>query len=370
MGPIAWRRLGLSVAFLNAACRYWLTVFPLVLRETSRWRRRAQAIPDPALRRIALDTHRGEAGNLEGAAAFAAYAPLRHRPAVVRAAVAFQATYDYVDSLAEQSSCAQAIDARALHESLRVALCPSAQHVAYYRHHPHTDDGGYLRLLVDACRGALQALPSHSVIEPQLADAVARMIEYQALIHGCEASARGLAAWADEHTPPGAELRWWEAAAAGASSLGVFALVAAAAERRLSDDDAAAIDRTYFPWIGALHVLLDSLVDQPADIRAGHHSLVDHYRSPDETATRLDTIATTAFGATRTLRRGDRHALLLAAMSAYYLASPAADLPHALPARERVLTAAGDLAQPTLAALRGRRTIERMRGVAARRREA
>ena len=56
---------------------------------------------------------------------------------------------------------------RALHEALHVALCPSAPHGAYYRHHRRTDDGGYLRRLVDACR-ALSELPSHRVIESHL----------------------------------------------------------------------------------------------------------------------------------------------------------------------------------------------------------
>jgi tetraprenyl-beta-curcumene synthase len=357
MGPIAWRRLRLGVAFIDAACRYWLTVLPLVRWETRHWRRRASAIPDPVLRRIALDTQRGEGGNLEGAAAFAAFAPLRHRRAVVRSTVAFQAIYDYVDSLVEQPCLAPATNARALHEALQVALCPRARHGAYYRRHARADDAGYLCELVDACRAATQALPSHTVIEPHLADAVARMIGYQALIHSCEPSADELAGWARAQTPLQADLAWWEAAAAGASSLGVFALIAAAARQRLPAEEVAAIDGAYFPWIGALHVLLDSLVDQPADARAGHHSLVGHYVSPDEAAARLHTIATAAFDATRALRDGHRHALLLAAMSAYYLSVPAAHLAHAAAARREVLDAAGDLAGPTLAVLRGRRWI-------------
>lgn len=358
MGPIAWRRLGLGVAFLDAARRYWLTVLPLVRWETRRWRRRARAIPDPVLRRIALDTQRGEGGNLEGAAAFAAFAPLRRRRAVVRATVAFQTIYDYVDSLVEQPSRTPATNARALHEALYVALCPRARHGAYYRRHGRADDAGYLCELVDACRAATQALPSHAVIERHLTGAVARMIAYQALIHGCEPSAGALAGWARAQTPPQADLAWWETAAAGASSLGVFALIAAAAGQDLTAEEAAAIDGAYFPWIGALHVLLDSLVDQPADARAGHHSLVGHYASPDEAAARLHAIATAAFDAARVLRHGRRHTLLLAAMSAYYLAVPAAHLPHAAAARRGVLDAAGDLAGPTLTVLHGRRWIK------------
>jgi tetraprenyl-beta-curcumene synthase len=357
MGTTALRRLRLTVAFTDAAVRYWLTVFPLVRWEAHRWRRCAEAIPDPVLRQIALDTQQGERGNLEGAAAFAAFVPLRRRVAVVRAVVAFQAIYDYVDSLAEQPSAVPAANARALHEALRVALCPRARHVLYYRHQAQQDDGGYLHRLVDACRSAVETLPSQPVIEPFALRAVARMVEYQALIHSHEGSVRGLAAWARAERPRGVPLRWWEIAAAGASSLVVFALVAAAARRSLTRSEGQVLACAYFPWIGALHVLLDSLVDQSHDERHGHHSLVSHYGSAHETAVRLGSIATTAFALAGALDQGERHTLLLAAMSAFYLAAPETQEPHAQVARSRILIAFGDLADPTIRVLRCRAAL-------------
>ena len=380
MGPIAWRRLRLAVAFTSAAWRYWLFAFPLARRELARLRRAARAIPDPVLRGIALETLEGEHGNLEGAAAFAAFAPLRRRAAVVRATVAFQAAYDYVDSLAEQPHAAAGANARALHEALAVALRPGAPHGDYYRHGGRSDDGGYLRRLVDACRAALGGLPSAGVIEPALARAAERMIGYQERIHGGgggpgggrpgggagagagggEAGASALAAWAAGQRPRGSGLRWWETAAACASSLGVFALVTAAARPGLSDRDAAAIDGAYFPWVGGLHVLLDSLVDRPADVEAGHLSLVARYASPGEAAERLGSIAASAFAAAGALPNGEQHTVLLAAMAAFYLSSPAARLPHAAPARGRVLGAVGGLERVTLAILRIRRASRRV----------
>jgi tetraprenyl-beta-curcumene synthase len=358
MGTTAWRRVRLAVAFANAAVRYWLTVFPLVRWEAHRWRECAAAIPDPGLRQIALDTQRGERGNLEGAAAFAAFVPLRRRAAVVQAVVAFQATYDYVDSLAEQPSAAPEANARALHAALRVALCPSARHDAYYRHQAQDDDGGYLRQLVDACRSALQTLPALPTIAPHVACAVERMVEYQALIHSPADVTSQLATWARSERPRGSPLTWWEIAAAGASSLVVFALVAAAARRKLSSIDAAALACAYFPWIGALHVLLDSLVDQRHDEEIGHYSLVSHYASPQETAARLGSIATTAFALAGSLEQGRHHTLLLAAMSAFYLAAPERQVPHAGAARARILGAFGDLASPMIGALRFRARLD------------
>jgi len=365
MGSIAWRRLCVVAAFLDAALRYWLTVFPLVRWQTRRWRRRAAAIPDPVLRKIALDTHRAESGNLEGAAAFAAFVPLRRRAAVVRASIAFQTTYDYADSLAEQPSRVPFSNAWALHDALRVALCPGAEHTAYYRHHPRADDGGYLRALVDSSQAAIRRLPSQPAIERHLARAAGRVIAHQARAHGRDDEARLLAAWARARTPRQPGLRWWEASAAGASSLSAFALMAAAADPRLSRDDAAAIDRAYFPWAGALHVLLDSLADRSADISSGQCSLVEGYASTDEMAARLGAIATMAFASMQSLRRDTRHALILAAMSTYYLSMPSAQLAYAAKARERVLAAAGDLASPTLAVMRIRRRLGRRSSVSA-----
>lgn len=134
MVSTAWRRLRLAVAFAYAALRYWLTVFPLVQRETRRWARRAAAIPDPVLRRIALETQRGERGNYEGAGAFATFVPLRRRATVVRAVVAFQLAYDFADSLAEQPAEDPVANGRALHESLHAALSPDGSNGSYYLH--------------------------------------------------------------------------------------------------------------------------------------------------------------------------------------------------------------------------------------------
>ncbi len=91
-------------AFISAARRYWLSVFPAVRRELRHWQLRANEIPDPVLRRLALDAQHHKRGNIEGAAAFAAFVEPASRPLVVRALVAFQTAYDYADILSEQPS--------------------------------------------------------------------------------------------------------------------------------------------------------------------------------------------------------------------------------------------------------------------------
>lgn len=307
------------------------------------------------LRRLALETLRDEQGNLEGAAAFATIALPPARSSVVRAAVAFQAIYDYVDTLAEQPNPHPRANARQLHRALFTALTPAAPHTDYYAHHDRREDG-YLRALVAACRGAIATLPATGVIEPAAQCALKRMIEYQVAIHGPDPAAR-LESWARPLTPATLGLRWWEAAAGGASSLIVFALLAAASDALLSQAEVAELEAAYFPWAGALHVLFDSLVDGPDDGRGGHHSLVAHYADAQEAAARMDAIAQETFGRARRLQLG--HTPVLAAMCSYYLSCYDAPQPDGRAIRSRIVARLGPIAYPTLAILRLRRAIAR-----------
>jgi tetraprenyl-beta-curcumene synthase len=354
-------RLALTSAFAGAASRYWLAVYPLLGRELSHWRARAQTIPDPVLRRLALVTQSSERGNLEGAAAFAVLVPRAYRARVVRAVVAFQAAYDYVDTLAEQPSLDPVTNSHQLHLALLTALNPHAEHPDYYEHSSRTRDNGYMRSLVDACRFAFAALPSHASVAEHTLRCARRMVTYQSLNHGAAADTRGaLAGWATALTPADSGLRWWETAAGAASSLSVFALIAAAAQPFIGVGEAAATESAYFPWIGALHVLLDSLVDRSEDITTGQHCLIDHYASAEAAANRLGTIAAHATQATEILPHGMEHATILAAMTSFYLCSPAASTPRAAPAAQRVLQRMGTLATPTMAVLRTRGAVERL----------
>ncbi len=307
------------------------------------------------LRRLALLTQRDEQGNLEGAAAYAVLVPRAYRARVVRAVIAFQATYDYVDTLAEQPSSDPVVNGRQLHLALLSALDPGAGHPDYYRHHGKSHDGGYIRKLVDTCRGALGTLPSYAVVAEPALHAAARIVAYQSLNHEPGERPRALAQWGASVIPPDSDLRWWEAAAGGASSLTVFALIAAAAKPGLSSADTAATLEAYRPWISALHVLLDSLIDRAQDLEHGNRNLIDLYASQAEAAYRLEWIATRAVRAAESLPDGARHALIVAAMTSYYLSAPDAAAPGTVLVAQRVLERMGPLALPTMAVLRTRR---------------
>lgn len=310
------------------------------------------------LRRLALITQTGERGNYEGAAAYAILVPRAYRARVIRAVVAFQTTYDFVDTLAEQPSHNPVANGRQLHLALLRALDPGSEHPDYYAHSMRGPDNGYIRALVQTCRTALLSLPSYTTVVQPVLHAASTIVAYQSLNHEESAGGpRALAQWGATVTPPDSGLRWWEAAAGGASSMTVFALIAAAAKPGLSAAETAATQAAYAPWISALHVLLDSLVDRAKDLEHGHHNLINHYGSPAEAANRLRWIAARAVQGAESLSDGARHALIVAAMTSFYLSTPAAS---ASSTAQPLLETMGALAKPTMAVLRTRRTAERL----------
>lgn len=354
-------RLALGAAFVDAALRYWLTVFPRVDRGLRHLRARAELIPDPVLRRLGVDSLR-ERSNIEGAAAFAAFAPRAHRGAVVRALVAFQAAYNYADLLSEQPHEDAIANGRRLHQALLLALDPKAPLLDYYAYHPQRDDGGYFQEMVDACRAALITLPSFSLVAQPVQLAAERIVVFQSLNVGTtQGDHVALAQWAREHTPPDSELAWWETAAAAGSSLGVHVLIAAAAEPELQPADVAALEHAYFPWIGALHSLLDNIVDRQEDVRTDQPSLVGYYASPAQAAARLQMLAVHSVNRARALPHGRRHLIILAAMAGNYLSNPEANAPDVSDVAHSVLDAIGDLATPTLLVFKLKRLFQRRR---------
>lgn len=355
----AWQeRVALLCGFLGVAWRYWICIYPAIASELRLWRARAAAIPDPSLRALAFEAHGTKRGNLEGAAAFAVFVPRRFRRAVACALVAFQGAYDYVDVLSEQRSEDRIASGYRLHLALVAALTPGGGLTDGYAHHPVDGDAGYLQSFIDGCRGAVARLPSYWATREHALEGARRIAVYQGLNNwGKGGGPQEYARWAAEETPTGSGLRWWETGAAAGSSLSVFAAIGAAADPHVDVFTASAIDAAYFPWIGALHTLLDSLVDHPADMSAGHHSLVGHYRVAEEVARHMGQIAERAVREADALPSSRAHLMLLAAMSCFYLVAPEALLPYAAPARAAIAAAIGDLAGPTMAIMRARQKL-------------
>jgi tetraprenyl-beta-curcumene synthase len=353
--------------FACAAYCYWFAVFPRVAREVGRRRALALRIPDPTLRRLALEALDRKRGNLEGAAVFASLVPRKSRSPVVRALVSAQVTCDYLDLLSEQPNQDPVANGYRLHDALIVATSPGRAHSDYYQHHERGDDGGYLRALVESIREGISSLPLLSLIAEPMRRAVERIAAYQAFNHGDIAGSYvPFERWACSETSPATGLSWWETGAGAGSTLTLLVLIAAAADPNTSPSDVPAIESAYFPWIGALHSLLDSLVDHDEDLATGERGLIDCYFSPAETATRMRVIAREALRRAVALPSGRHHALILAAMSSFYICEiRGSTSPHAQLAAPGVLDAFGCLATPTMAVLGARRSLRRVRAIGA-----
>ena len=354
-------RLALACAYTSVAAQYWLRVFPGVRRHIRHWVGRAEQIPDPALRALALDALESKQANIEGAAAFALLAPRARRGAVVRAEVAFAALCDYLDTLCEQPSEDPVANGRQLHRAQLAALDGDLPDVDYYAHHGRGEDGGYLRELARECRAALGALPSYQ----QAAPAALRLAEHAGRFQSLNLTERQgtheqLAQWARSEASWEAELLWWETAAAANSTLGILALLAIAARPTLAPEEAIAIETAYRPWVEALHTLLDGVADEREDAATGQRSLLGYYASSEEAAARLSMIAEEAIGGVSTLPNASTHLVIIAAMVGLYLC-PAPETATGALVSEGVLDRMGFLAKPTVLMFRTRRTLSRLK---------
>jgi tetraprenyl-beta-curcumene synthase len=271
--------------------------------------------------------------------------------------------------LSEQPGADRVEQARGLHQALLAALSPDVAlptvpdgrgecargWPSRSSRVPAALDGGYLQSLVADCRRATAELPAYAAVAPAARRAAERVVAFQSYNRGyAGGDHEALERWAREATPAGSGLRWWETAASGGSSLGVHVMLAAAASRLVGVDEMDALEHAYFPWIGALHSLLDQLVDVEEDRRTGQRNLIAYYASESDAAQRMGWLAQRALERARELSPPSRHALVAAAMASFYLSAPGARAPAALPISDAVLDAFGSRARPALAVFKAR----------------
>lgn len=332
-----------------------------VAGEIRAWRERARGIPDATLREDALYALDNKRAHADGAGLFAVL-PKRRNGSLVRLLVAYETILDYLDEVSERHPTEA--NGRELHLALLDALGPGRPVSDYYRHHPWTDDGGYLEALVEACRSWCLELPSYDAVGALLTREV-RRTQVLALNHLEDPVERdaALRRWAEEEFPDERELHWFELSAAASASLVVHSLLALAARPSVSPPDIEAMYTTYWPWTSLATAMLDSYVDQAEDAAKGNHSYIAHYDEPQCAVRRLVECISTATKGALEPRDGHRHAVIVCAMVAMYLSKDSARSPRMRRDTARLVAAGGSLARLLLPMLRAWRVAYSQRSV-------
>ena len=332
-----------------------------VTREVKRWRRLAAAIPDRALRDDALLALDGKRLNIDGAALFWTI-PRTRSPQLLRLLVAFEILADYLDCVSERGADIGIQNGLQLHRALVEAVEPQLAVSDYYRFHSCSDDGGYVRALVDACRDACTCLPSYETVRPQVVRAARLTAHVLALNHEPVPSRRdaALRAWADAHFG-GGELAWFEWTAGASAWLTILALFAIAADGDRQSAEAEAVYCAYLPWVSLLGTMLDSYGDLEEDADNGAHSYIAHYPSVVSAATRLNLITSRSLREAARLPDGARHVVIASCMLAMYLSKDAVRTSRGRPLTATLTHAGGRLTRLLIPVLRAWRVLHQQR---------
>jgi tetraprenyl-beta-curcumene synthase len=349
-------------ALVTANARYWTTVAPKVRGQLAGWRARAMRIEEPELRKLALRSLREEGFTAEVAATLATLTPSRHRATALRAMVALEVMYDYLDTLTELPATDPLANGRLLFKAFTDALDPKAElDEDYYRHHPSGDDGGYLHELGAVVREGLRTLPAAGSLTPVMRRAAARCAEAEVLTHlDTLTGASQAEAWAKQ-SANGSGLEWREYLAGAASSvLALHALIALAGDEHTTPEQGGSIDDVYFA-LAVLSTMLDSVIDYEQDAADGTVAFINHYDDRAQLGVRLAMVVREAARRAQDAPASAHHLMTLAGVAAYYTSAPSARSELALPVTSRVQRELRPLITPTLALMRGWRLAKGLR---------
>lgn len=335
--PLSARQLWVLV---SAVVRELLWGLPAVAREVRAWRIKALAIPDAPIRADAAHSLAHKRTHIDGAALFSILPHARSLP-LLRLLAAFEIMCDFLDCASERGADRGQENGKQLHWALVDALIPGSPVSDYYMHHPWSQDGGYLRILVDVCRESCLQLPFYEDVH-ELVVQEARRAQVLAINHDPDPVQRdtGLREWAVHERAGAYDVAWFEFTGAASAPLTIYALFALSTESIRCEVEVARVHGAYLPWISAATTMLDSYVDQLEDAANGDHSYVSHYSSRAQATQRIGRLLRHSFARVSGCSRAEHHILIVACMAAMYLSKDSA-YGDTLQADTKVLVRAG-----------------------------
>ncbi|HTU71182.1 MAG TPA: DUF2600 family protein [Candidatus Baltobacteraceae bacterium] len=301
--------------------RFLLRVVPLAAAALAEIRRRAELIPDDRLRFEALASVDGKSYHVAGACILATFLPAEAARAYVAIVAPLESIYDYLDSLCDRHPGVDVEAFPVLHRAIADALDPSAAPRDYYACGPAGEDGGYLRELVQRTQHALSAAPHLDLLLPHFAHAAALYGEMQTHKHyPAGERERRCVGWYEQHRERYREIDWHEFASAAGSQFHVYAPLFEAFRNR--PQAIAGTYNAYFPYVSALHVLLDAFIDQAEDREHGELNFSRVYGGAAALRARLRRLFEAADERLRRLPGKRAHRFVLDVMTLFYLSHP------------------------------------------------
>ncbi len=301
--------------------RFLLRVVPVSARVLATIRAQAERIPGDRLRKEALASIDGKGFHVAGASILATFLPRQSARRYIDIVTPLETIYDYLDNLCDRHPEVDPQAYPVLHQAIADALDPYAAPRDYYASGPAEDDGGYLQWLVTQTQQALASVPHVDALQPYFADAASFYAELQTFKH-LPNGQRELAcvAWYERNRSRFGALDWHEFACAAGSNLHVFAALYTAYS---GDRDAIgqAYD-AYFPFVSAIHILLDSFIDQEEDAEHDDLNFVRAYGSAKAMRERFAFMTAKARDRLRELPDSGHHRFVLDVMTLFYLSHP------------------------------------------------
>lgn len=301
--------------------RFLVNVMPLAHTALERLEDLAERIPDAQLRAQAEFGLRSKAYHVAGACILATLLPSGAREHYIDIVAPLEAIYDFLDGLCDRHPQTPPQAFRQLHLALADALDPSRPLHEYYLYGPPGDDGDYLPSLVRRVREALTRFADYKLLVPYFTEAAALYADTQTFKHlPPEQRKPACIQWHEREGMRFGDLSWWEFGAAAGSQFQVYGPLYAAFCS--SFDYIGKTYDAYFPAFSALHVLLDSFIDQQEDRDHGELNWIDCYPSFDAFAIRARELARRAKRGFSTLPMPRAHTFALRIMVLFYLTHP------------------------------------------------
>jgi tetraprenyl-beta-curcumene synthase len=301
--------------------RFMARIIPISAANLQAIRERAATIPDPQLRAQALASVDRKAYHVAGAGILATFLTPEAARRYVAIVAPLETVYDYLDNLCDRHPGVGVEAYPVLHQAIGDALDPAAQTHDYYACGPSGDDGGYLRDLVQRTQRALADVPHLDLLRPRFAQAAQLYGEMQTHKHyPAGERERRCVAWYEQHRERYQDIDWHEFASAAGSQFHVYGpLFEALLGRR------EAIEGTYdayFPYVSAVHVLLDAFIDQAEDREHGELNFSRVYGGAAALRARVRSLFDAARGRLRALPGDRAHGFVLDVMTLFYLSHP------------------------------------------------